>query len=509
MQILVVSENYLQGGLEKHILALAEEGMARGDRFYFAFCNYIPCGVDVVDGNIACMLQYPASITVDALDHDVDALVQTIEANCIDAVHVHPFGSVLPAAIAAQKCGVPLIFTSHGPISYNFPEASLDALLFQHCLANVAAHIFTVNRKCLEGLATFFPETQVTYLPNPIVDFNCLNVGQRALSRKWALVSRLDYDKAEGVRRVLQWLPDLPIDELVVYGDGSARDGLMDHCDKRVAPHKVKWVGFRQDWLERLRSSDVMGVFGMDRVALEASAIGLPVVLLSADSNPCGVMDVDRYKRSKECNFGGVTLPKLTSARELTEEIEALEASALPLAILSELVKEDYSVQQIYDEYIKTVESCQVKGGMELVNYYQDLKSRGVATVNDNSAFQSVQRALLGSITNPLVFETYMIVRERIACSQAKASQDTCFANRFEMFAERGDELASAYEELTHQLEMSAKNGREAFREIEALRKQVKSTADTVEQLKRSHSWRIGRAVTAPVRYFRRLGKKK
>ena len=53
MKILVVSENYLQGGLEKHILALAEEGVARGDRFYFAFCNYVPCGVDVVDGNIA------------------------------------------------------------------------------------------------------------------------------------------------------------------------------------------------------------------------------------------------------------------------------------------------------------------------------------------------------------------------------------------------------------------------------------------------------------------------
>lgn len=509
MRILVVSENYLQGGLEKHILALTEEGVARGDRFYFAFCNYAPCGVDVVDGNIACMLQYPASITVDALDHDVDALVQAIEANCIDVVHVHPFGSVLPAAIAAQKCGIPLVFTSHGPISYNFPDASLDALLFQHCLANVAAHTFTVNRKCLEGLAAFFPETPVTYLPNPIVDFDYLNAGQRACSRKWALVSRLDYDKAEGVRRVLQWMPDLPIDELVVYGDGSAREELMDYCGKQGIHHQVKWVGFQQDWLERLRSSDVMGVFGMDRVALEASAIGLPVVLLSADSNPCGIMDVDRYKRSKECNFGGVTLPKMINARELAEEIEGLEVSAPLVAFLSELVKKEYSAQQIYNEYIKIVGSCQAKGGVELVNYLQNLKTRGVTTVRDDGAFDSAQRALLGSITNPLVFETYMLVRDRIACSQAKAGQDTYFANRFEVLARRDDELASAYEELTRQLEMSAENGREAFKQIETLRKQVKATGDAVERLKRSRSWRIGRAVTAPIRYLKRMGKKK
>lgn len=509
MKILVVSENYLQGGLEKHILALAEEGVARGDRFCFAFCNYVSCGVDVIDGNIACVLRYPASITVDALDHDVDALVQAIGAKCIDAVHVHPFGSVLPAAIAAQKCGIPLIFTSHGPISYNFPDTSLDALLFQHCLANVVAHTFTVNRKCLEGLAAFFPETPATYLPNPIVDFDHLNVWQRACSRKWALVSRLDYDKAEGVRRVLQWLPDLPIDELVVFGDGSARDELMSYCEKQGAHHKVRWIGFRQDWLECLRSSDVIGVFGMDRVALEASAIGLPVVLLSADSNPCGIMDVDRYKRSKECNFGGVTLPKLMSARELAEEIESLEASEPPLAFLSELIQEEYSAQQIYDEYISIVGSCQAKGGAELVNYLQDLKSRDVTTVRDNDAFYSAQRALLGSITNPLVFETYMLVRDRVTCNQAKVGQDTYFANQFEMLAKRDDELASAYEELTRQLEMSAENGREAFKRIEALRKQVKATGDAVERLKRSRSWRIGRAVTAPVRYLKRLARKK
>lgn len=509
MKILVVSENYLQGGLEKHILALAEEGVARGDRFYFAFCNYVPCGVDVVDGNIACMLQYPASITVDALDHDVDALAQAIEANCIDAVHVHPFGSVLPAAIAAQKCGIPLVFTSHGPISYNFPGASLDALLFQHCLANVAAHVFTVNRKCFEGLAAFFPETPVTYLPNPVVDFDYLNVERRACSRKWALVSRLDYDKAGGVRRVLQWLPDLPIDELVVYGDGSARDELMDYCDKQGAYHQVKWAGFRQDWLERLRSSDVVGVFGMDRVALEASAIGLPVVLLSADSNPCGIMDVDRYRRSKECNFGGVTLPKLTNARELAEEIESLEASAPPLAFLSELVKEEYSAQQIYDEYISIVGSCQAKGGAELVNYLQDLKSSDVTTVRDDGAFYSAQRALLGSITNPLVFETYMLVRDRIACNQEKAGRDIYFANQFELLAKRDDGLVRTYEKLTRQLEVSAENGREAFKQIEALRKQIKATGDAVERLKQSRSWRIGRAVTAPVRYLKRLVRKK
>lgn len=498
MRILVISDNFLRGGLEKHIASLANEGASRGDEFFFAFGNYSTGAVKALNGPIVHSLTFPQDRTIPNLKLDAQQIVKAIEEKEIDVIHAHPFASVLVSAVAAQACNVPLVFTHHGSYSYNFPTSSIEAVLFQHALSEAIAHIFTVSEQWRTELSTYYPETKVTYLPNPIENCKTISVQNHNPSKTWALVSRLDRDKLLGIKSFLKWLPDLPIDILDVYGTGDMQEELLHYCQALGISQQVKWYGYQDTWLQQIEDKNVRGVIGMDRVALEAAAAGLPVILLTSNSSPCGIMNLDRYRESRTCNFGGNALRKLRHPKELTAEMASLESNDAQLATVSELICDEFSSSEVYRSYRDVLSDISAKTQTDFVEFLYDRIEDSDPAIDSQATFYSIQRTMLTNIINPLAFNTYMLARDHMAEKNARGLE---IFGLYESVQALGAQVASLSTADEARQNAIAKQLREAEQFRKRDRQEIElQIAQQLRSITQSHSWRIGRFITSPVR---------
>ena len=133
--ILIVTEQLTLGGLETHIQGeirqLAEHGitvhLACGSLFDDAF---LPSSISAVYSGIPLA----ASASAGDLLTAINKLRAIIREQEIEAVHAHPFTSIIPAVAAAELEGVPCAITLHGPASLTSYGPAYD-LLFKEIIS--------------------------------------------------------------------------------------------------------------------------------------------------------------------------------------------------------------------------------------------------------------------------------------------------------------------------------------------------------------------------------------
>ena len=92
MNVLIVSENFLNGGLETQINTTLN-ALENNANFFFAFRDY---NKEWSLNNVFTGFNFSYNSTVNQFCDDVNKLINIINKNNIDIVHVHPFYSFFP-----------------------------------------------------------------------------------------------------------------------------------------------------------------------------------------------------------------------------------------------------------------------------------------------------------------------------------------------------------------------------------------------------------------------------
>ena len=198
MNVLIVSENFLEGGLETQINTTINT-LSDKVTFFFAFSKY---NSKWNFENVFIDFNFSYSSTISQFCDDVDRLIDIIEKNKIDIVHVHPFYSFFPAIFAAKICKIPIVYTYHGMASYNFICQPVDTILFNMFMDYELDKIFSVSNEGKQILNNIiFNKNKTIFLPNPIdiEKFIKLNINN---NKSWALISRLDIDKIDAIEKI-------------------------------------------------------------------------------------------------------------------------------------------------------------------------------------------------------------------------------------------------------------------------------------------------------------------
>lgn len=143
MNILLVSEAFVGGGLETHIHSYYQE-LKKEHKFIFAFGtfkNRLPIDQSAVHADF----NFKWESTVQEFIDDVEKLCNLITTEKIDVIHVHPFFSMYPALVASQLMGVPIAVTYHGIASFTFSSRIIDTIWYYYGMYELFGKIFTVS----------------------------------------------------------------------------------------------------------------------------------------------------------------------------------------------------------------------------------------------------------------------------------------------------------------------------------------------------------------------------
>ena len=109
--ILIVSDNFTNGGLETQVYTYYKE-LKDKLSFTFAFGNYNNKW-KFGNSKIYTDLRFNEHSSINEFKEIVDKLVSIIKDNKIDIIHLHPFYLTLPTIFASQITRVPICYTYH------------------------------------------------------------------------------------------------------------------------------------------------------------------------------------------------------------------------------------------------------------------------------------------------------------------------------------------------------------------------------------------------------------
>jgi glycosyltransferase involved in cell wall biosynthesis len=218
-------------------------------------------------------------------------------------VNPHLFRSMVVAAPLAKWHGARVVETYHGREGWRgsllrggfLPDRVLSRFADRVIAVSEAARAFLVSGKG-------YPREKIVVVPNGR-DFSTFRpgVGREALRKELGLdrsvplvgvVGRLEAQKGhaylfEAWPSILAELPDA---RLLVVGDGSLRPRLEARAGELGVAGSVIFTGFRADVPRVLDAIDVLALpslyEGMPLTAIEASALGRPVVATAVDGTP-------------------------------------------------------------------------------------------------------------------------------------------------------------------------------------------------------------------------------
>jgi len=349
MKILFVCENFSKGGLETNLYTTSEN-MKNDVEFFFAFGKY---NEDWNFQNVYTNFHFSLSSTIKDFIEDVNNLIKIIKDNKIDIVHAQPFFSFFPAVFAAKICRIPVVYTYHGMGSFNFPCYQNDAFLFNMLVDYEVDKIFSVSqegKKIMQNIV--IEKDKIVFLPNS-VDIKRFSKSKVINNKSWALVSRLDKDKINEIKKIIQILEDIDIDSLHIFGDGTEKEKLIEFIEKRNLTDKVIMKGHSNN-LEEDINGKYNGVIGIGRALMEAISMEMPTILIGYNKIS-GVVDSKLYKQVKNENF-------------VNKNIEDISVDELKYQILK--VYNNYYDKRIFRLFKKEFSSSIVSN-----RYYQELRT--------------------------------------------------------------------------------------------------------------------------------------
>ena len=350
MNILIVSDQFLRGGLEEQIVNHVNT-LGKYHRFCFAFGKYEMReffeGFAVYDV-LRCG---PAMSVQDVLD-DVDRLCEIIKKESIDFIEVHPFYAFLPVMLAANKCGVSVVHIMHGAPSILFDERLNLVVTQRFFFTEFAPCVIMPNHLFDHVLQRQYGVRKLIFAPNTI-DMNKYSRVRYNPKGSFALFSRLDEDKYIQVKKAVDYMGDLDL-KIDIYGDGSCLPRMKKHVLDNGLEKRVVFMGWAEDVSKILHDNDYAGVIGGSRVALEGLASNLPTLLIGWDK-VSGFIDAEVYGIIKNLNTSNRSLKEISES-ELKEQLNELQMNPSKFR-LRELAKRDFDnsvLTDIFDDVFDT-----------------------------------------------------------------------------------------------------------------------------------------------------------
>ena len=365
MNILIVSENFLKGGLETQIDTTVKT-LDEKCNFFFAVSNYDKSW-DLK--NICTDFTFSYNSTVSEFCTDVTNLIKIIEKNNIDVIHVHPFYSIFPAIFAAKICNKPIVYTYHGISSFSFPYTRNDLVLFNMLLDYETDKIFCVSKEGQQIIENILIEKdKCIFLPNSI---NIQKFSETKINnnKHWALISRLDIDKINEINILLNNIQNLDIEELHIYGDGTEKQNLINYINENNLNNKVFFEGFNDNLSIELKDK-YNGIIGIGRSAMEGIAMNYPVIIIGYDKIS-GIVDDELYSKLKVQNFSNKCLPSI-SINKLAEQLQNLYNNNYNNTFYS-IFKNEFYAKTISDKYYNELNLITSSTTLNLKKIYEDL----------------------------------------------------------------------------------------------------------------------------------------
>ena len=373
MNILIVSEAFVGGGLETHIHTYYQE-LKNDHNFYFAFASFknrLPIDTKIVDAGF----HFKWESSIQEFIDDVEHLRKIIVEKKIDVIHVHPFFSMYPAMIASQLTGVPIAMTYHGIASFSFTNRIIDTIWYYYGMYELFGKIFTVSDVGKRALERQFHRNDISFLPNA-VDVTQYHQHTVINNRKWAVISRLDADngKEEALISLFKMLPDLDIDQIDIYGDGTRKEALMQYVEQHNLSKTVSFKGFQSDLFSRLDGL-YNGIIGTDRVAIEGLSMGYPVLEMGY-GRVIGVIDDNMMEKLRDTNFDANLMEPVPSAQVLNDMLQQVYADAMKFNMRKK-IEQDFNIKQIGQKYIHDLANTPFLPHANITEFYRELCELG------------------------------------------------------------------------------------------------------------------------------------
>lgn len=378
--ILIVTQQFSIGGLETHIRGEIEQLSVLGIDVHLATGSILekallPSDVASISAGLALEPSATAQQTLTA----IDKLRELIREHCIDRVHIHPFTSIVPAAIAAELEAVPYVVTLHGPDSLgSFYGPTFDVILKDAVLPNCSA-VIGVSPEVKEMAAVYAADSQIHYIPNAVSMELVTQSTNAAGVDHWLVVSRLDDAKVPGILDFCVKARKTDIPRIFIAGDGAARPMLESWLQEKGLSDFVQFLGSSAEIGALMARAS--GIAGMGRVLLEGIAARKPVVLVGYDGVK-GVLDRNLFDSAAHANFSGRGLPTVGG--------EALNQQLLRLSNSTEndhlytLVQGDFGEKNVWASFAKCMDVAQPPRKSYLQHIYACLQAM---SVNDETPY--------------------------------------------------------------------------------------------------------------------------
>ncbi len=203
-----------------------------------------------------------------------------------DIIHAHDMGASLLAAVVCKK--IPLILHIHNNC-YDARGISVKSLAFLPA-AKKASHIFWVSKSSLEGYRfgkRFYDKSSVLY--NVVDTDEIINKAGDGDKYDIVYVGRFTYQKhPERLIDIISLVAkQLPSVKAALAGTGELLDSTREYCESLGLENNVEFLGFLKDPHTLMKNAGVMLMSsrweGTPMCALEAQALGLPVVSTAVD----------------------------------------------------------------------------------------------------------------------------------------------------------------------------------------------------------------------------------
>lgn len=356
--ILIVTEAFTNGGLETHIRGEIEELKHQGWGVYMmAGYDYNPelltgsAVDDVVHG-----VDFNKAMTVPELVDTINIISTYIKKYRIDVVHAHPFMSLVPAYLAAAQCKKKFVITLHGPASVvGFYGPTYDAAI-RHIIQHSATIVVSNELKEILKLNNYITNN-LYLLPNAIKLTTKKRIPLKSIpaisSSKWAIISRLDEQKVNGLKIFLGHALRVGVKSISVIGDGPQRANFEEWCAMNDYSGKVKFLGLNNDIQTLMLDFDA--VAGMGRVVLEAAEAGRIICLVGYDGVKGIISSESTLKSAAEGNFSGRNMKNI-NFKTLTKQYSSLEIKAVNEVSL--YVRKNYDQADTWRVFADIVEEC-------------------------------------------------------------------------------------------------------------------------------------------------------
>ena len=305
IRVLHVLTTEVRGGIEEGVLSL----LRHLDRDEFAPALACPAALISAYGRELEELDLNVySLPPLSRPYQLGAMVRmarVLRSASPDVVHTHLFVATLCVAPMAKLCGVPLVIES-----CRIHEGWRRGIWKSYRIDRWVNHLVDANIAISESLRRYlteekrFPAEKVVVIRNGrelsrVVspsgrDLNALRNEFRVQPGELivSLPGRLEVQKGHAylLEALPKVLPQFPSLRVLVVGDGSLRVELAAEINRCGLGDHVVLTGYRRDVYDILRISDLVVLpslwEGLPLTAIEAGALGKPILATSVDGTP-------------------------------------------------------------------------------------------------------------------------------------------------------------------------------------------------------------------------------